>query len=52
MNFCIYDRRDAGLDPISAEDYNQQQIRKMLEAQAQQPLQAFQFGDNEEKATE
>ncbi len=29
-------RKDAGLEPVSAEDYNQQQIRKLLEAQAQQ----------------
>lgn len=32
-------RRDCGLEPISAEDYNQQQVRKMLEAQAQQQYQ-------------
>lgn len=41
-------RADAGLDPVSAEDYNQQQVRKMLEAQAQQPPQAFEPGGNEE----
>ena len=41
-------RKDAGLEPISAEDYNQQQVRKMLEAQAQQPSQAFQPGENQE----
>ena len=44
-------RKDCGLNPVSAEDYNQQQVRKMLEAQAQQPLQAFEPGGNEEETT-